>query len=406
MAGNEPQIHYLDRRKPINAEFSWIEDKNALFTVTQNFVNETSKEIYVINQNNFPVCISNRDVRYTPKNKFSIRTIYTFKNKHSISKTILALDTMIDNLNKYKSLAQIEKEANEGTNELVIVRKLLSDYNSRTGVVLSHSGNAFNETNGYCHIQIERVLRESELLNHRSVFDPDLNLLFIYDALDPNMLHPRSEEGITVRNAMSDHKVVNTSFSMNIDIVDNENNISKRYLYAGKEVHEIPTIKDIDRESGVYLSNVVKHGKYPEATCLKRCSLDKASEELGLYRTMEEALTGGDAKLLVEERVTALKAVTEIKKAETEVKKADNIDKSEIYAGRKYDREDVRSEVDETTKIRSLQRNDYYEERSHHRKDSIESVKFSNELIKLIPAAIATTVALYAIYNSSQQKKG
>jgi len=210
---------------------------------------------------------------------------------------------------------------------------------------------------------------------------------------------------------------LNNGLAMMLELVDNSSLVPTKIISVLNTLHEIKPIIDNGRADGAYLS-VIKAGT--DGTPVKvtqQYTIEEAIETLGLYNTKEEAANAGDleggrkleiARLTHElvakqeankMRVMELEAKAKereyvyrdkellFKEQEIELKKQLHaIEKELISVKSKAELDKIHADITrvrETDSInsRSLHNKDYYENRSHERKDTSEMVKFIPALL-------------------------
>jgi len=182
-----------------------------------------------------------------------------------------------------------------------------------------------------------------------------------------------------------------------LELIDNENNIKSRYIYVAKQLLEIPVRKDPNRPSGVYFTKAAYDRVNDVHINPEFYSYEDSEKELGLYKTKEEANTGGNPELinknlLAEKEKELVDAKHRLESIVSNNKERINQLETELEL-KKKETAAIKEEYEE----KKIKRTDYYEERSSVRKDS-------NEIVKFIPAVIAGAVAAFAIISS--RKKG
>ena len=256
--------------------------------------------------------------------------------------------------------------------------------------------------NPYFTIVVTRTVPLKDIVEDKIVFDQGSGFMV---SLENNYLHALHPESVEARMA-PDFKdyVVGNPTGMLIEIIDNENQYGDRYMYSGNTVVKIPSFKNKERPSGVYVATVEETGNgRTEVKGPIHYTMEQAEEVYGLFRTQEEAMTGGNPKLLSEERLLQQKKEFDIQKQEFEQRKQEleleNIRIKSEYAQRATDAErKLREELqaielerkrleaeaerrkEEQARL-SDARKDYYEGRSYERKDHSEWLKIGAALI-------------------------
>jgi hypothetical protein len=193
-----------------------------------------------------------------------------------------------------------------------------------------------------------------------------------------------------------------TGFRYSIEIIDNAGKFGDRYLNIGNKVYRAPAQKDHERRDGVYVvSNEPVEGQIEMSERkVQLYSFEQAKEQLGLYRTPEEAMNLGDVSQAKKEELLNLEHQIQVEKAELARERQQHekemLDKEKALkeAEEARDRnarviDEMRSEQEHRQKLERERVKDYYEDRSYERKDSNETLKFLPTLILGIGAAVA-----------------
>ena len=232
--------------------------------------------------------------------------------------------------------------------------------------------------------------------------------------------HPLSMDGIR-DELVGREETINTvgSFGYAIQIIDNAEQIDKRYINVNNEVFVITPTKDPLRLDGAYIartSPIGSNGVTPEPTA-KHYKPEEIDESLRLYRTAEEARMLGDIsaeyqrehdlrkreldnakttfateKLVAEKELETQKRIFETKRLEEEDQR--RIRESEYKRQESHQTERLSrlkeeiAALEHRRSMEAINRKDHYEERSYVRKDS-------SEMIKWLPGLVGAGVALF-----------
>ncbi len=344
------------------------------------FINNTFLDITVIDRSGFRHTVRPKNI--SGEHKFIIRTEIRVRNEciREIKKFLSTIDTRFNS-------------------DITLIKQIM----------LSEDCNTFN---GYT-IFLDHTLCVEEIKQKGgSVYckpkDIVISLGNIYNAPP----HPYAEDSI--HDYLLDEKISNQDLgspAFRIEIVDNNNQISSRFIFAFGELHEIKPKLDINRESGVYLTLMEANSIFDRGYSVvqKKYTFEEAKEKLGLYKTREEASAAGDIQLIRKEELTRLAHANEVLKQETIEIKA-NIEKETAERDRQFNKEKaeleekiikLKAEKEEIEHFREQERNarkDDYERKSHERKDY-------SELIKFLPFVVITIGALVAAFNKSGNSK-
>ena len=220
------------------------------------------------------------------------------------------------------------------------------------------------------------------------------------------------------------------SIGFNFELIDNSEKYGVRYINIANHVYQLTPKKDIVKKDGIYVTTLernlsVKVGKVPVQ---KRYDIDKCEDTIGVYKTREECIAGGDVKTRRKEELTILehnfslekinlerennelkqinlKLEKESKERVSELNKMEQ-ERKEEFAKLKHENDlkelklkQETADLDRTYKMETdalnyknklleadLERQrantkDYYDNRSHSRKDTSEIVKWLPTII-------------------------
>jgi hypothetical protein len=375
------------------------------FRRTVYYINNTSENIVVVHRNNLPIYVKQAAVGIVMRKDFIVRTIYKFQTHAQIVETINMVST-------YQKL--------HGANnlDLELVREILL-------TAVDQNKSAHN-----VEVCIDLEIPAKEITKLKACYSLESDLLLMSGEYHTNIPHPYSAEGRTIqqfKDLVHEHK-----FSgMVIELIDNEMKVPRRFITCGKTCMEIAALQDPSRPSGVYVKTIISN---KDGTVITPSSmvLDDAENKLGLYPTIEQAVSNDqieslskqqlqvaqnelemlrsknnleleEAKKITEElRSKALDREIELSK----LKQASEIDmlkqrtalfEAEAEAKRVKIEHDIlkdklsseRVAFDDMIKQKSTVRNDYYEAVSAQRKDN-------SEYIKLAGIAAVTGVGVWA----------
>lgn len=353
-------------------------DHMTAFKVSQYYENNSNEDIVIILRNNLPIKVPRQLNGFNSSKVFSIKTCYTFNSNSSIVDTINAI-------------TEVLKNYNDNNEDLSLIRSVLtSNYNN-------------DRHTSHCNVVIERTIEISYLKQNEIVYMPECDILVCFRNLDLRVPHPFSNNGqiISEYHSFVSERKVSGVF---IELIDNENNIGNRYMYVAKQLLEIPVRKDPNKKSGVYFTKAINDRVDDIQIQPEFYDFDKSEDYLGLYKTKEEAMTGGNPETVSKTKLKQLEHDLLEAKLDSE---RDRIDRDEVI-------EKLRKEV-ETSKLetikakeqaeqtkaartehydsRSQRRSDYYEERSYERKDT-------HEIIKYLPGIAIGIIGAVAYVNS------
>ena len=354
------------------------------FKVSRSYVNESRHQITVQPRNNLPVDVA-AATSTTGRDLLIIRDVYTFYGKESIKATL-------DNIRQYSETYNL-------SDELDIIHKALTKN--------------LREYSPSVTVTTDRSVDIALLPGVDTYYIDDLDLHLHYGKFFDDRAHPHSKEGRSA-SSISETLQTDTGSGVLIEIVDNENSISDRYLYAFKEIHELKPVRDRSRPSAVYLTKVSPKFTRGSRVVVEAIPLEEAEDRIGLHRSREAAVAGGDGEVL--SRTQHLNAETELRRSKIALEQtkvqttAEESQRARELAEMKHQlskieleqktriadldhqleqTKKVNAELKESLDIRKNSRADYYDERSTNRKDS-------SDLIKYVPAAILGLAAGFA----------
>lgn len=342
------------------------------FKFSQFYINETSVDLTIILRNNLPILSpkvlgSNRDNK-----RLTVRNIYQFRSNEQIVRTI-------ENINHYQ-------KTYSGNNDLELIKSIL---------MTNYNNDRFTSN---CSITIDYKIDLDIILEHKHIYNPETDILIKLGAYNEAHPHPFSHEGHSINDYKESIKNKKVS-GVFIELIDNENNINNRYTYMAKQLISIPVLKDKNKKSGVYFTKA-EYDRLDEAHVTPSYyTYDEAENMLGIYKTREDAVTNGNPETIIKaDLANKEKEILQIKH-ETSLRDLEN---KRIIGDMELEIERLKRSnalVKEDLEINKARRNDYYEDRSVTRKDNQEFIKYA-------PAAIAGLLTIFAIYNSTKDKKG
>lgn len=225
-----------------------------------------------------------------------------------------------------------------------------------------------------------------------SVYYHELDTVFSLYNLDRCPPHPYSAAGRDL--CLVEATPSKIGFHYGIEIIDNAGKYGDRYLNIGNKVYRAPVHKDSTRRDGVYI--VANEPVLGEIEASERevqyYPFEVAEEQVGLYRTPEEALNLGDLSQARKEELTNLEH--EIQKGKAELMRerqkfeAEMMDKERALKEAEIERdrnarviEELRADQEHKLKLERERVKDYYDDKSYERKDN-------NEILKFIPAVV------------------
>lgn len=306
----------------------------------------------------------------------------------------------------------IRTEIRIRTDSIREVRKFLSTIDTRFNCDLTLIKQTMLENNGSYNgftVFIDHAVGIDEIKQMGgSIYCKPKDLVISVGNIYNSSPHPYCEDSVSdyiLHESLNDQKLGSPVFK--IELVDNNNQVSSRFVFAFGNLHEVIPKTDINRESGVYLTmmepNVLNDSGY--SIVQKRYSFEEAREKLGLFKSREEAATAGDIQLIRKEELVRLEHANNLLKQESIELKASldreaTLRESELKKQQSEMQERIdklKAERDEQEHFREQERaarKDEYDRRSTERKDYSEAIKF-------LPFVVMTIGALVAAFNKS-----
>jgi hypothetical protein len=338
------------------------------FSQTVTYVNHTADDITVVMRNNLTVTIPAAKQPYGLSPALLIRTTYLFNNK----------DAMIITMSR---LHGIIKESKVPNHDIALILEAFRIHNNNT----NGSFSTFTVT-------IDRSIDHKTITSHAAIFEHETDILI----LNPRNLeftpHPYSHEGMMIDGYKEFVKKNNVS-GVFIELIDNNNKISDRYMYLAKHLIQLTPTVDKDRKSGVYFTVVGLDFTGEISIDPEFIEFTEAENKIGLFKNEEEAISGGDPSIISRSREEELKREFAEFKRNTEIEKT------------KAEREHTELQI-ALDEIRA-KRTDFYEERKLRRTDAYDEVSYTrkdnSEFIKFFATAVAAVVTTAAVLHRSKK---
>ena len=236
-------------------------------------------------------------------------------------------------------------------------------------------------------IRMDYIIPREDIQSHRTVYLSMMDLLISINPLVETTRHPYEIQSLTsyglndIVDKWQQDIQLDSGMLYHIDIVDNEKRVGQRFFPIGDSIHRIDSVTSMTRSSGVYFTAVNPSAPLEIQIDQKKLTYEEAEAQLGLGRTEEEARYQGNIKLRREAELAELNR--KIHELTLESKQKDKQHREEIQ---ELELEKARFKAEIENK--KLERKDYYEERSHARKDTSEVIKFIPGLILGIIAIV------------------
>jgi hypothetical protein len=351
------QIHHLHLDgKELNEQFAG--ENTAAFRFSRFYINNSSEKISVLHRNNLTVPTRNGlDLRY-PQGDFIVRTIWYFNGINVFNDVRRSIAATL-NRNKSKSV------------DLGILDKYLRDAHGR------------NPNSPRVSVVIDRIVPARVIRELGIVYLHEEDLVLSLESRSHEIMHPFSSEGYMSHDKL---KFIEDSQAsgMFIELIDNERNTSSRFMFIGKKVVEIHAKTDVNRKSGVYYSHIERHPLSGDNLERQYCTVEQAEEYVGLYKTRDDAISGGNPEIISKTEFELAKREAAEANSRLEEAKLETAFVKEELAREQAKRADHFEE-------RKYARTDYYDDRSATRKDN-------SEIYKMVGAAIVGAGAAWVAY--------
>lgn len=358
---------------------------NARLTHTRDFVNLTGKDLQVSLRNGLVIKI--------PKIPTDIRGFMIIYDTYSIPQE-----------NVYAVGEQLGLLATENDTELKIMKSVFDT------VYFSRS------ITGGMVFTLETLLYLKDIEDENGciyLIDKDV-VITIANHYDEAEKHPYAQFNIASEKFRKLNEET-SGLNFHIELVDNDCVIGERFFCFNGKPMLIRPVKDENRVSGGYLfiQNTIPG---LENAVSERVELDQLEEKLGLYKTEEDAITAGNSQILFTNKITELqRQISEDNLKITQTKNEYELEllnakrkMTELEAelrDKKLEEEKLKLEFEKTRRTydetimklkeeaerKKYEREDYYDEKSHRRKES-------TEYIKMLPALISLAAVLVAIF--------
>lgn len=196
-------------------------------------------------------------------------------------------------------------------------------------------------------IIIDTVVPIADITND-GVYISNADLVVTMEGTERKVRHPFSKPKMTeerYESLRSEYK----GFGTFIEIIDNNNTIGDRFILIAKETRQISPRKDITRESGIYLVTIDEN-----STTSLHYKFEQA-EEIGLYRTKEDALSAGNAGALLDHSIAQLTHEVKMKTLDHQ-REMGELNRAHDVELNNFKRRNLEIENDNKTKDAEIQR--------------------------------------------------
>ena len=323
--------------------------------------------------------------------------------------TIMVKDTytidrrLSGGLYEYYKAALNAGSLKEGTAEFMFASTLVNQYMEETIAAREdRTRGARSAPVRILTVIIDYIIELNDINDGGFYYDSKTDVVFSICTAYCENAHPHFNNIISINCGIPNHEEVSGLYS-SITIIDNEDRYKDRFLMIGKKTHKVSITTNMNKESGVYFTVYEKILNQEDLRIISEefLTVDEARDKIGLYSTIEEALTDGDIKSKYEKEITELKQNFEKTKYENA---KELIEREAILKAKEAIQRDTQFKMDERkaeiereslelkNKMDSIKgyREDYYSERSTVRKDN-------SEIIKYLPSIIAGVLAIWLV---------
>jgi hypothetical protein len=221
-----------------------------------------------------------------------------------------------------------------------------------------------------------------------SVYYQELDVVVSLEAFENVPPHPASDEGKNIQ--LTNIEQQEDAFLYSVDIVDNLAVLSERYLNINGKVYKVTPKIDLNRQDGIYITSnrPAVNARTENDREVSYYPLSKV-EELGLYRTLDEANACGDIVTARKQELADMEHQVAVMKKQ--LQQMEHQHKLEL-ANKEQELARLEGEL-KSASMKLQQTKDYYDARSYERKDQSEALKF-------LPTLLVGVGALFAFIKS------
>lgn len=202
--------------------------------------------------------------------------------------------------------------------------------------------------------------------------------------------HPESVIGRMLRK--NSNKTVNLGFTFNIEIFDSKNSITDRWIRQGKMAMRVGINREGIEQDGARIRCTAADGRISEDFI----PLDELSEQLGIYKSKEDALQHDINEEMKETNLRLEKEIEDLKR-QTQREGFENKRKEQFYERDKTERTHTYSREKADTEHEQFKQKAEYESQSLNRKNIIEILKF-------VPSVITAVTGLILVFGKLNKK--
>lgn len=310
-------------------------------------INKTNKTFIMMDRTNVPVVYPAPNGNFMGDNEIVVCHRYEWQSNEAISATFAIVTEMIKNEPRSSHNEDLFL-VNETLTKAISANPYVGDISCT--VTRKYPISLFSGQYSCRYIPESDLLLETSFNKHRS-------------------FHPESAQGrLYYKNNATEASTAACSLRIEIDLVDNDNHHSSKFVYFGSQVMEIAPIADPTRQNGIHLlqtsnangSPIVKTG---------HLNMDEAKKILGICDTKDQALSSQD-KVSVINKETELE-LARLKNSEAVLKQKASQD-SEMHNQRMH-------QIEEAALIEKAKREAYAQEQKLAQEQAIADIKLKYE---------------------------
>jgi hypothetical protein len=257
---------------------------------------------------------------------------------------------------------------------------------------------------------IDYALKMSDFKNNLgNLYLTQFDIVVSIKEHDEVAIHPYSDKSKRSMLLSNDDGIMGKErFQYGVSVVDKQKRFGRRFINISGEVFAIDPMTTSELDDGVYLKTsgpISSSGFSGDPRCMW-LSFEQAKEKLGLYTSVEEAVTMGNPKAVEEREQRELQGASKRQEHEMRMRQRD---REEELAAMKHIEEMRLAQVRDTEArlqseqallehhmlLEKLRRKDHYEDNDATRKSSLE-------LIKYVPALLAAVGAIWIMAKKKQ----
>jgi hypothetical protein len=157
-------------------------------------------------------------------------------------------------------------------------------------------------------VHIDRTILVDDLIRDSHCYVAISDLMIYQGLYHADMVHPYSVKARST-GLYEDINPAGVGLGITIELIDNEDSVAARYMSIAGRIYEVPVYKDVERPSGVYMTD-----NHKGQTHLSYTALADIGGGLGMHRSIEEAMTAGNVELTQKSQLKELEHVANTSK--------------------------------------------------------------------------------------------